>query len=95
MSYLMSYLSLQPDESIQFPPQNTTVESSLFVGIPFPKWRPFLPISSMEENSFRLQHALIDSNLNWKKHKHEIGKTISRGIGILPKLRHFVTIVII
>ena len=31
----------------------------------------------------------IDCNLNWKKHTHEVGKKISRGIGILSKLRHF------
>ena len=88
----MSYLSLQPDARIKFPPQKTIVESSLFVGIPFPKWRAFLTIWSMEENSFRLQHELIDSNLNWKKRTHEIGEKISRGIGILSKLTHFVTI---
>ena len=29
--------------------------------------------------------------LNWKKHTHEVGKKRSRGIGILSKLRHFVT----
>ena len=46
----------------------------------------------MEENSFRLQHELIDSNLNWKKRTHEIGEKISRGTGILSKLTHFVTI---
>ena len=34
---------------------------------------------------------IIDCNLNWKKHAHEVGKKISRGIGILSKLRHFVT----
>ena len=46
----------------------------------------------MKENSFRLQHELIDSNLNWKKHTLEIGEKISRGIGILSKLTQFVTI---
>ena len=34
---------------------------------------------------------IIDYNLNWKKHTHEVAKKISRGIGILSKLRHFVT----
>ena len=34
---------------------------------------------------------IIDCNLNWKKHAHEMSKKISRGIGILSKLRHFVT----
>ena len=32
----------------------------------------------------------IDCHLNWKKHVHEVSKKISRGIGILSKLRHFV-----
>ena len=34
---------------------------------------------------------IIDCHLNWKKHAHEVSKKISRGIGILSKLRHFVT----
>ena len=34
---------------------------------------------------------IIDGHLNWKKHAHEVSKKISRGIGILSKLRHFVT----
>ena len=33
---------------------------------------------------------IIDCHLNWKKHVHEVSKKISRGIGILSKLRHFV-----
>jgi hypothetical protein len=33
----------------------------------------------------------MDSNLDWKEHVHELCKKISRGIGILSKLRHFVT----
>ena len=32
----------------------------------------------------------MDSNLNWKKHIHKLTKTISRSIGVLCKLRHFV-----
>ena len=34
---------------------------------------------------------IIDCHLNWKKHAHEVSQKISRGIGILSKLRHFVT----
>ena len=34
---------------------------------------------------------IIDCHLNWKKHAHEVSKKNSRGIGILSKLRHFVT----
>ena len=33
----------------------------------------------------------MDYNMNWKEHVHELCKKISRGIGILSKLRHFVT----
>jgi hypothetical protein len=33
---------------------------------------------------------IFDSNLNWKKHIHELNKKLSRGIGILSKIRHFV-----
>ena len=34
---------------------------------------------------------IIDSHLTWKKHIHELSKKVSRGAGILSKLRHFVT----
>ena len=34
---------------------------------------------------------IVDCHLNWKKHVHDVSKKISRGIGILSKLRHFVT----
>ena len=34
---------------------------------------------------------IIDCNLNWKKHTHDVGKKISRGTGILFKFRHFIT----
>ena len=33
---------------------------------------------------------IIDSNLNWKEHVYELSKKISRSIGVLSKLRHFV-----
>ena len=33
---------------------------------------------------------IIDSNLNWKSHLHELGKKVARNIGILSKIRHFV-----
>ena len=44
-----------------------------------------------QENSIRYLGIIMDSNLNWKEHVHELCKKISRGIGILSKLRHFVT----
>ena len=44
-----------------------------------------------QENSIKYLGIIMDSNLNWKEHVHELCKNISRGIGILSKLRHFVT----
>ena len=43
------------------------------------------------KNSIKYLGIIIDSNLNWKEHVHELCKKISRGIGILSKLRHFVS----
>ena len=43
------------------------------------------------ENSIKYLGIIIDSNLNWKEQVHELCKKISRGIGILSKLRHFVS----
>ena len=34
--------------------------------------------------------VIIDSNLNWKAHVHELSKKLARSIGVLSKLRHFV-----
>ena len=45
----------------------------------------------MHENSIKYLGIIIDSNLNWKEHVHELRKKISRGISILSKLRHFVS----
>lgn len=43
------------------------------------------------ENCIKYLGIIIDSNLNWKEHVHERGNKISRGVGILSKLHHFVT----
>ena len=34
--------------------------------------------------------VVIDRNVNWKAHIHELTKTVPKGIGFLSKLRHFV-----
>ena len=34
---------------------------------------------------------LIDNKLNWKSHFNELMKTLNRAIGLLSKIRHFVT----
>ena len=33
---------------------------------------------------------ILDSNLNWKAYIHEVSIKISRGIGVLSKLRYYV-----
>lgn len=33
---------------------------------------------------------IVDCNLNWKTHIHELSKKLARGIGVLSKLQHFV-----
>ena len=46
----------------------------------------------MEQTTYvKYLGLIVDCHLNWKKHVHEVSKKISRGIGILSKLRHFVT----
>ena len=53
-----------------------------------------LKISGMPvEQSIYVKYLglIVAGHLNWKKHVHEVSKKISRGIGILSKLRHFVT----
>ena len=46
----------------------------------------------VEKKSYKYLGVIIDSNLNWKEHVNELCKKISRGIGILLKLRNFVKI---
>lgn len=45
-----------------------------------------------QKKSIKYPGIIIDSNLSWKDHVHELCKKLSRGTGILLKLRHFVTI---
>ena len=44
-----------------------------------------------EKKSIKYLGIIMDANLNWKNHIHELSKKISRGIGLLSKLRHFVS----
>ena len=48
-----------------------------------------------EKTSIKYLGVIIDSHLNWKDHVHELSKKISRSVGILLKLRHFVPIKIL
>ena len=43
-----------------------------------------------QKNSIKYLGIIIDSNLSWKEHIHQLSKKISRGIGIISKLRHYV-----
>ena len=43
-----------------------------------------------QDNQVKYLGLILDSNLNWKSHIHELGKKISRGTGILAKIRHLV-----
>ena len=44
-----------------------------------------------ERKCIKYLGIFIDCYLNWKEHVHELSKEIARGIGILSKLRHFVS----
>ena len=52
-----------------------------------------LRISNMfvkSDDQVKYLGLIFDSNLNWKPYLHELSKKISRGIGVLSKIRHFV-----
>lgn len=44
------------------------------------------------ESSVKYLGIIIDSHLNWKQHIHELSKKISRGVGIISKVRYFLPI---
>ena len=46
----------------------------------------------VERKSLKYLGVIIDCNLNWKEHVSELCKKISRGVGILSKLRHFLDV---
>ena len=47
-------------------------------------------MSVKSDNQVKYLGLIFDSNLNWKPYLHELNKTISRGIGVLSKIRHYV-----
>ena len=52
-----------------------------------------LRISNMfvkSDDQVKYLGLIFDSNLNWKPYLHELSQTISRGMGVLSKIRHFV-----
>ena len=50
----------------------------------------FDDVSLERVNSTKFLGVIIDENLNWKHHIDAISKTISRNIGMLTKLKHYV-----
>ena len=42
-------------------------------------------------NQVKYWELIFDSNLNWKPYLHELRKKVSRGIGVLSKIRYYVT----
>ena len=52
-----------------------------------------LSISNMSvksDNQVKYLGLIFDSNLNWKPYLHELSKKVSRGIGVLSKVRYYV-----
>ena len=47
-------------------------------------------VSLERVNSTKFHGIIIDENLTWKHHINTISKTISRNIGTLTKLKHYV-----
>ena len=48
-----------------------------------------------QHKSVKYLGILIDCHLNWKEHIQQISKKISRGIGVLCKIRHYVDVKIL
>ena len=45
--------------------------------------------SVKSDNQVKYLGLIFDSNLNWKPYLHELNKKISRGIGVLSKVRYY------
>ena len=48
-----------------------------------------------QHKSVKCLGILIDCHLNWKEHIQQLSKKISRGIGVLCKIRHYVNVKIL
>ena len=46
--------------------------------------------SVKSDNQVKYLGLIFDSNLNWKPYLHELSKKVSRGIGVLSKVRYYV-----
>ena len=44
--------------------------------------------SIRQKNSVKYLGIMVDKNLTWKEQVHQLCKKVSRGIGLISKLRH-------
>ena len=47
--------------------------------------------SIRQKNSVKYLGIMVDKNLTWKEQVHQLCKKVSRGIGLISKLRHYVS----
>lgn len=47
--------------------------------------------SVKQKNSVKYLGVMVDKNLNWKEQVNQLCKKVARGIGLISKLRHFVS----
>jgi len=53
-------------------------------------WNLIINMSVKSNNQVKYLGLIFDSNLNWKPYLHELSKKVSRGIGVLSKIRYYV-----
>ena len=52
-------------------------------------------INEHKSGKYMYLGILIDCHLNWKEHIQQLSKKLSRGIGVLCKIRHYVNVKIL
>lgn len=74
------------------------IEKTNFVVFHSPKKKPYKALSIFfdnkticEANSVKYLGVLIDSTLSWRSHICDLSKKIAKSVGIISKLRYYVT----
>ena len=82
-------LSLNIDKTnfVVFHPFQKKLTKTIFIGVN----QKFIK----QKDHIKYLGVVIDSHLNFKEHIHQLSKKISRGIGILANLRHYVSVTIL